>query len=709
MIAVAVQGLFEKSDSIGYDAVFQYIQLLDIVGGDNVRIFSERYYQERYSDIKIYPISELIQSDLADTATIIYHYCDGWQEFDEFIAKRRGRTIVRWHNNTPPWFYASHNLRLAERCVKGFESIIDLIRIPNIEFWVNSKFTARQLDALSGGGTVSSVVFPASRYLDIRSERRISHVRDGSIRLLFVSRVVAHKGHSHVVELAKFIESKLNRKVHVDFAGRHDSSSSAFNKSLRDLCEKSGASVKFHGEVDEDRLRELYRNADAFVCFSEHEGFGLPVFEAMRCGVPVIAWSRTALNELLHGHPLCFDQFDRASFAAAIEALDDPAVVDEVVVLQEKLARAYSRKHVRAQLTAALNGGVAPAFRGVTASRSTAALRERIERRAATLADESIVETAIEYGENFVTRHDIEAYRSMLALQTAEPSSAIAGPRAELLHSRFSTIGGEPSDHGIIIPPRDIERHVVFGPYMPVARGRYRVTFNFAVPDLGPVVKLDVLSNGVNLLAQKEVKLGRNRAQPSVVFSVFSEVEVLEYRVRIITPAGAETIFKGATLEERAAMRANRRKAMLRRISNLRAKLPFVASAAKKAFREGDVYRDQGNLEGAVAAYRRGLALVPGSFAHIVQMGNCLKDSGNTLEAEEAYRRALKLKPTDADAHLQLARVYSKIGNTELEKEELLAALICSPAALQSLKMLEAGSVEVGDAVKLALMQRVLH
>ncbi|WP_295188740.1 glycosyltransferase [uncultured Brevundimonas sp.] len=709
MIAVAVQGLFEKSDSIGYDAVFEYKRLIELAGPDNVKLFAEKFDQERYPDIKINSISELMNSDLADAATVVYHYCDGWAEFDEFLANRAGRTIVRWHNNTPPWFYAPNNIRLAERCVAGFEAIINLLRVPNIEFWVNSKFTARQLEALGGVAASSAIVFPASRYLDAKPERRAPRMSDGKIRLLFVGRVVAHKGHAHIIDLASFIKNNLKREVCVDFAGRQDSSSSIFNTSLKSLCDRSGVDVRFHGEVDEDQLRSLYRNADAFVCFSEHEGFGLPVFEAMRCGLPVVAWSRTALGELLQGHPLCFDQFDRSSFAAAIEALDSPDVVEQVVELQEKLATAYSLEHVSAQIRAALRGGDAPVFRGVTASYSTASLRANIQRRAATFVDSSVGDVAIEYGENFVTRHDLEAYRSMLALQNAQPSGAIAVGGEELLHSRFSTIGGEPNDRGIIIPAGDVERHVVFGPYMSVRRGQYRVTFNFAALDLGPLVRLDVLSNGAKILAQKEVKLAKNKAQPYIDFNVFSEVEVLEFRVRIVTAGSAETLFQGATLEERAAMRFNRRKFMLRRIASLRSRLPFVASASRRAFREGDAYRDRGNLESAIAAYRRGLKLAPGSFAHIVQLGNCLKDSGNPIEAEETYRRALSLRPMDADAHLQLARLYRKTGKVELEKEELLAALICSPAALDSLNILASETVEIGDAVKLALMRRTLR
>ena len=53
--------------------------------------------------------------------------------------------------------------------------------------------------------------------------------------------------------------------------------------------------VRFLGVVAEDLLPALYAGAEAFVLPSLHEGFGLPVLEAMACGVPVVASDRGAL------------------------------------------------------------------------------------------------------------------------------------------------------------------------------------------------------------------------------------------------------------------------------------------------------------------------------------------------------------------------------------------------------------------------------
>jgi glycosyltransferase involved in cell wall biosynthesis len=79
--------------------------------------------------------------------------------------------------------------------------------------------------------------------------------------------------------------------------------------------------VRMLGWVSEEELEDLYAAADAFVFPSLHEGFGMPVLEAMARGVPVATSGRTSLAEVAGDAALLFDPEDEASIAAAIERL----------------------------------------------------------------------------------------------------------------------------------------------------------------------------------------------------------------------------------------------------------------------------------------------------------------------------------------------------------------------------------------------------
>ena len=57
--------------------------------------------------------------------------------------------------------------------------------------------------------------------------------------------------------------------------------------------------VRFMGYVPDADLPALYRGADAFAFPSLYEGFGMPVLEAMVCGVPVVAANTTSLPEIV--------------------------------------------------------------------------------------------------------------------------------------------------------------------------------------------------------------------------------------------------------------------------------------------------------------------------------------------------------------------------------------------------------------------------
>lgn len=85
--------------------------------------------------------------------------------------------------------------------------------------------------------------------------------------------------------------------------------------------------VHFTGYVPQADLPALYNGATAFVFPSLYEGFGLPVLEAMACGVPVITSNVSALPEVAGGAALLVDPHDAEAIARAIaRVIDEPAL-----------------------------------------------------------------------------------------------------------------------------------------------------------------------------------------------------------------------------------------------------------------------------------------------------------------------------------------------------------------------------------------------
>jgi len=79
-----------------------------------------------------------------------------------------------------------------------------------------------------------------------------------------------------------------------------------------------GSAVRCLGHVERRDLAALYRSATIFVYPTLYEGFGLPVLEAMACGVPVVAGDVPALREVAGDEVVRVNPRDIEAVAGAV-------------------------------------------------------------------------------------------------------------------------------------------------------------------------------------------------------------------------------------------------------------------------------------------------------------------------------------------------------------------------------------------------------
>jgi glycosyltransferase involved in cell wall biosynthesis len=165
---------------------------------------------------------------------------------------------------------------------------------------------------------------PEFRPMDVSQCRELL-AREYDIRLpfiLYVGRINARKNLERLVE-ALYTLSGKGFPHELVIVGKQDWMADRVLQKVRDLSLES--KVRFVGYVPNDHLPAFYNSADLFVYPSICEGFGIPLVEAMACGVPVVTSFGSSLEEVAADAAVLTDPYSVASIANAMErVLSDP-------------------------------------------------------------------------------------------------------------------------------------------------------------------------------------------------------------------------------------------------------------------------------------------------------------------------------------------------------------------------------------------------
>jgi glycosyltransferase involved in cell wall biosynthesis len=225
------------------------------------------------------------------------------------LAKGKPRIVVDYHGITPPKYWGGHNREGIERgrqqcgLVWCADRAIVHSEFMSGELQEHTRFPANWIHRLAHPADIGRF-HPRPPHQDLRQTLGIG---DASI-ILFVGRVAPNKRVPVLIESLAHLND-LPRPVHLAVVG---DSSDVYQQETRrciQLAEELdlGKRVHFLGQLSDEQLLNAYRSADVFVMPSVHEGFCLPVVEAMACGVPVIAARASALPETVGNAGLTFE------------------------------------------------------------------------------------------------------------------------------------------------------------------------------------------------------------------------------------------------------------------------------------------------------------------------------------------------------------------------------------------------------------------
>ena len=215
----------------------------------------------------------------------------------DYITGLSCHKILLFHNITKPIFFEEGSA-LQAGATRGFGQLWQLRDVVSGAI-TDSDFNATEL-ANRGFSNIQTIFLLKDLEIlpDLPFEPAGSSGDPEQLHLMFVGRVVENKGHDALIAALPILQKYLGRRVKLSICGEYDENSSYFSSLVTEVNQRQiKDSVTFLGSVSNERLLGLYRTADAYVSFSEHEGFGVPLLEAMALGTPVIAYACTAIAE----------------------------------------------------------------------------------------------------------------------------------------------------------------------------------------------------------------------------------------------------------------------------------------------------------------------------------------------------------------------------------------------------------------------------
>jgi glycosyltransferase involved in cell wall biosynthesis len=246
---------------------------------------------------------------------------------EAFARLPRGR-VLQYHNVTPARFWAPYEPAIYRLGVLARQELASLAGRTDLALG-DSEYNRRELEALGFGETgVFPVAVDLDRIVNAPPVPALDKwLYDGLTNFLFVGRMVPNKRIEDIVRLAEHYKRYVDAYYRFIFVGRYDGVPRYYNM-VRALIAELGwlpDRFVFTGAVPDNELAAYYRASSVYISMSEHEGFCVPLLEAMASDLPVLAYSCTAIPDTLGDAGVQFapKDFEHAAELLGVLAFDD--------------------------------------------------------------------------------------------------------------------------------------------------------------------------------------------------------------------------------------------------------------------------------------------------------------------------------------------------------------------------------------------------
>jgi L-malate glycosyltransferase len=305
---------------------------------DRVRLIGELAGPSRPDDFLIYQLS-------------------GHSELADWLIGRREQVALNYHNITPYSFFWPYDRSIALALLAAQLQVSQLAYVAGGAV-CDSAFNASDL---KGRGLENTSVAPILLDLgefdaepDPHTTEMLERSREkGGAHFLFVGGIAPHKAQHDLVRALAVYREVYDPNARLSLVGRP--MSGGYFSALESFVAELGLcdAVNLCGGVTHEQLVAYYRHVDVFLSASDHEGFCVPLIEAMHHGLPVVAYAAGAVADTLgDGGVLVRDKSPGALAAAMWRVASDEDTRRRLSAAGGRRANCFSLEATRKSMTA---------------------------------------------------------------------------------------------------------------------------------------------------------------------------------------------------------------------------------------------------------------------------------------------------------------------------------------------------------------------
>jgi len=261
------------------------------------------------------------------------------------------RKALLYHNMTPPDYFRGLQEQVAAAMARGRRQLDQLAGVADVVM-ADSRFNARELEEAGYGKAEVLPLLLDFDAIDAKPDRKIlKRFDDGKINILFVGRCVPNKRLEDAVSCLYYIRNYCDPEVRFIHAGSAVGMEQYHALLITFVRNLGLPGVEMLGEVTQAELAACYKCATVFLCMSEHEGFCIPLIEAMAHDLPIVAYDAGAVADTLGGAGILCKQkrFDELAEMIVRVAKDEEFRTSVLAGQRRRLAE-YRQRDLEAEL-----------------------------------------------------------------------------------------------------------------------------------------------------------------------------------------------------------------------------------------------------------------------------------------------------------------------------------------------------------------------